>query len=100
MSLDMSVTFTVPNKGPKAGKAAQAVGFILRAWKSGGEGSAVFLYDFTTKELTAVFEALDPDTLQPTLDSDRWGKGSGRRGEGVRLMFLITFPIMFRMMSC
>eukprot|EP00803_Ostreobium_quekettii_P007372 evm.model.scf_89.9 EVM.evm.TU.scf_89.9 scf_89:38243-42484(-) len=84
-ALDLNVTL---ERG-----SSDAAGILLRSWHVGGEGSAAIIYDWERSSLEVVFEAVDPDTMEFTVDDESSRRVGGnidlRPGEPLQLRVLM-----------
>lgn len=89
-ALDMELTFERGN--------SLITGFILQSYNAGGEGAAAVLYDWESRQLEVVFEALDPETLQFSLSAPNarriGGKIEHRSGEKLHLRVLLDHSLL------
>eukprot|EP00803_Ostreobium_quekettii_P007954 evm.model.scf_929.2 EVM.evm.TU.scf_929.2 scf_929:6204-10003(+) len=73
--------------------SSEAAGILLRSWHVGGEGSAAIIFDWERNSLEVVFEAVDPDTMEFTLDAESSRRVGGnidlRPGEPLQLRVLM-----------
>jgi hypothetical protein len=62
--------------------SATTVGVLLRSWRASGEGGAALLYNWDSRLLEVVFEALDPATMAFSLAAPTARRVGGPLGAG------------------